>query len=194
MDLRVGELFIFSNIQPDFWFLPISETSVPLNLPSIVGDFSRLSYLLEEILLETEQDAPLSFVTDSLEILAAAMVPSVMLILGGMLAEGPDESRLGVRTTVGIMVARLVVLPIIGMGVVYVADMSGFLVPGDQMYRFVLLLQYTTPSAILLGAVASLRGYAVKEASALLFWQHVFAVLSLAIYVIVYFRMLLSYV
>ncbi|GER48074.1 auxin efflux carrier family protein [Striga asiatica] len=140
------------------------------------------------------EDAMLAFVSDSLEILAAAMVPSVMLILGGMLAEGPDESRLGGRTTVGIMVARLVVLPIIGIGVVCLADVLGFLVNGDQMYRFVLLLQYTTPSAILLGAVASLRGYAVKEASALLFWQHVFAVLSLAICVIVYFRMLLSYV
>ncbi|KAK4393574.1 protein PIN-LIKES 2 [Sesamum angolense] len=139
-------------------------------------------------------DAPLSFITDSLEILAGAMVPSVMLVLGGMLAEGPTESRLGIRTTIGIVVARLLVLPMVGMAVVYLADKSKFLIPGDQMYRFVLLLQYTTPSAILLGAVASLRGYAVREASALLFWQHVFAVFSLAIYVIIYFKMLLSYV
>ncbi|KAL3627063.1 Protein PIN-LIKES 2 [Castilleja foliolosa] len=138
-------------------------------------------------------DAPLSFVTDSLEILAGAMVPSVMLVLGGMLAEGPNESRLGIRTTTGIMVARLLVMPLIGIGVVYGADKLHFLVPGDQMYRFVLLLQYTMPSAILLGAVASLRGYAVREASALLFWQHVFAVFSLAIYVVVYFKILLSY-
>ncbi|KAL6529940.1 Protein PIN-LIKES 2 [Orobanche minor] len=139
-------------------------------------------------------DAPLSFVTDSLEIMAGAMVPCVMLILGGMLAEGPNESRLGNRTTVGIMVARLLVLPLIGIGVVYLADTMHFLIPGDQMYRFVLLMQYTMPSAILLGAIASLRGYAVREASALLFWQHVFAVLSLAIYVIVYFKLLFSYV
>ena len=40
------------------------------------------------------------------------------------------------------------------------------------MYGFMLLLQYTTPSAILLGAIASLRGYAVSEASTLL-WQQV---------------------
>lgn len=138
-------------------------------------------------------DAPLSFITDSLEILAGAMVPSVMLVLGGMLAEGPNESKLGVRTTVGIMVARLLVLPLVGIGIVTLADKFMFLVPGDQMYRFVLLLQYTTPSAILLGAVASLRGYAVREASALLFWQHIFAVFSLAIYVFIYFRMLMSY-
>lgn len=140
------------------------------------------------------EDAPLSFITDSLEILAGAMVPSVMLILGGMLAEGPDESRLGLRTTIGIIIARLFVLPLIGVGVVGLADKLNFLIHGDPMYPFVLLLQYTTPSAILLGAVASLRGYAVKEASALLFWQHICAIFSLAFYIVVYFKMLIFYV
>uniref|UniRef100_A0A5B7BDE8 Auxin efflux carrier family protein n=1 Tax=Davidia involucrata TaxID=16924 RepID=A0A5B7BDE8_DAVIN len=139
-------------------------------------------------------DAPLSFITDSLEILAGAMVPSVMLILGGMIAEGPNESKLGIRTTVGIIIARLLVLPLVGIGVVCLADRMNLLIPGDQMYRFVLLLQYTTPSAILFGAIASLRGYAVSEASALLFWQHVFAMFSLSMYIIVYFKLLLSYV
>ncbi|KAJ4829352.1 Protein PIN-LIKES 2 [Turnera subulata] len=135
-------------------------------------------------------DAPLSFVTDSLEILAGAMVPSVMLILGGMLSEGPNDSTLGLRTTIGITVARLLVLPLFGLGVVALADKLHFLVDGDAMYRFVLLLQYTTPSAILLGAIASLRGYAVKEASALLFWQHVLALASLSLYIVVYFKLL----
>eukprot|EP00268_Persea_americana_P010989 TRINITY_DN1452_c0_g2_i1.p1 TRINITY_DN1452_c0_g2~~TRINITY_DN1452_c0_g2_i1.p1 ORF type:complete len:450 (+),score=53.01 TRINITY_DN1452_c0_g2_i1:212-1561(+) len=138
-------------------------------------------------------DAPLSFFTDSLAILAGAVVPSVMLILGGMLAEGPNESGLGIRTTIGIMFARLLVLPLVGIGVVALADKLSLLVQGDEMYRFVLLLQYTTPSAILLGAIASLRGYAVSEASALLFWQHIFAVFSLSVYVVIYFK-LLSYV
>lgn len=138
-------------------------------------------------------DAPLSFITDSLEILAGAVVPSVMLILGGILAEGPNDSALGIRTTVGITVARLVVLPLMGIGVVALADKMNLLVEGDQMYRFVLLLQYTLPSAILLGAIASLRGYAVKEASALLFWQHICAVVSLSVYIVIYFK-LLSYV
>ncbi|KAF3973248.1 hypothetical protein CMV_003310 [Castanea mollissima] len=138
-------------------------------------------------------DAPLSFVTDSLEILGGAMVPSVMLVLGGMLAEGPIDSKLGLRTTIGISVARLLVLPLLGIGIVALSDKLNFLVHGDAMYRFVLLLQYTTPSAILLGAIASLRGYAVSEASALLFWQHVFALFSLSLYIVIYFK-IISYV
>ncbi|KAF5201089.1 Auxin efflux carrier-like protein [Thalictrum thalictroides] len=135
-------------------------------------------------------DAPLNFITDSLEILAGAMVPCVMLVLGGMMAEGPNDSKLGVRTTIGITVARLLVLPLVGIGVVALADKLNFLVRDDEMYTFVLLLQYTMPSAILLGAIASLRGYAVSEASALLFWQHVFAVFSLSVYIFVYFKLL----
>ncbi|KAG6530242.1 hypothetical protein ZIOFF_012465 [Zingiber officinale] len=45
-------------------------------------------------------------------------------------------------------------------------DIRSILESGDQMYRFVLLLHYTAPSAILLGAISSLRNYGVKEASA----------------------------
>lgn len=141
-----------------------------------------------------DNDAPLSFITDSLSILAGAAVPFVLLILGGMLAEGPYESKLGIRTLIGISVARLLILPLIGIGITLLADKMNFLVPRDRMYRFVLLLQYTTPSAILLGAIASLRGYAVSEASALLFWQHVFAVFSLSLYIIIYYNLVLPYV
>ncbi|VAH70162.1 unnamed protein product [Triticum turgidum subsp. durum] len=79
------------------------------------------------------------------------------------------------------------------IGIVMLADRLHLLVENDQMYRFVLSLQYSTPSAILLGAIASLRGYSVKEASALLFWQHICAVFSLSIYLVVYFK-LLSYI
>ncbi|KAL2904730.1 Protein PIN-LIKES 2 [Bienertia sinuspersici] len=135
-------------------------------------------------------DAPLSFVTDSLEITAGATIPAVMLILGGMLAEGPNHSTLGLRTTIGIIVARLLVLPLVGIGILGLADKLNFVVAGDRMYLFVLFLQYTSPSAILLGAIASLRGYGVREASALLFWQHVLALASLSLYVVIYFKLL----
>lgn len=113
-----------------------------------------------------------------------------MLILGGMLAEGPNESKLGIRTMIRISVT---ILPLIGIGIVRLADKLNCLVYRDKMYWVVPLLQYTTPSAILLGAIANLSGYAVSEASALLFWQQVFALFSLSVYIVVYFK-LLSYV
>ncbi|XP_006659197.1 protein PIN-LIKES 2 [Oryza brachyantha] len=167
---------------------PIQHVLQPPTIASLLAIIIGMVPLFKDFVFGA--DAPLSFFTDSLEILAAAVVPSVMLILGGMLAEGPNENALGIRTIIGITVARLLILPCIGIGVVLLADRLHLLVEDDHMYRFVLALQYSTPSAILLGAIASLRGYAVKEASALLFWQHVCAVLSLSIYLVVYFRLL----
>lgn len=139
------------------------------------------------------ENVPLAFITDSLDMMASPLVPAIMLVLGGMLAEGqgPNRSRLGMKTTIGIIVTRLLILPLVGIGVVFLADKFDFLIHEDQMYKFVLMLQYTTPSAILLGSIASLRGYAVTEASALLFWQHILALLSLTLYIILYFKLLL---
>lgn len=170
---------------------PIQHILQPPTIASLLAIIIGVIPKLNDVFFG--DDAPLSFITDSFDILAGAMVPSAMLVLGGMLAEGPNVSKLGIRTTIGITVARLLVLPMLGIGVVLLADRWNFLVQGDQLYRFVLLLQYTTPTAILLGAIASLRGYAVSEASSLLFWQHVCAVVSLSLYIFVYFKLLLSY-
>ncbi|XP_048231094.1 protein PIN-LIKES 2 isoform X3 [Ricinus communis] len=171
---------------------PIHHVLQPPTIASLLAIIIGVIPAVKKIVYGTE--APLEFMTDSLDILSEAMVPSVMLILGGLLAEGPTNYKLGTRTTIGVIVARLLVLPAIGIGVIYLADRWNLLISGDLMYRFVLLLQYTTPSAILLGAVASLRGYAVKEASALLFWQHACAVVSLSAFILLYFHLLLLYV
>jgi hypothetical protein len=40
------------------------------------------------------------------------------------------------------------------------------------------------------GAVANLHGHAEKEASAILFWEHIFAVISLTFWLILYLRIL----
>ncbi|KAH8962006.1 hypothetical protein BDL97_05G078800 [Sphagnum fallax] len=138
-------------------------------------------------------DAPLSWFTDSLTILGAALVPSVMLGLGSTLSGGPGDSDLGLRTMVGISFTRLVVLPPLGIGVVLLAHKLGMLPEGDKMYMFVLLLQHTMPTAILAGGMTRLRGYAEREASALLFWQHVFAVVPIAVYIVVYLK-IVSYI
>ncbi|XP_050369299.1 protein PIN-LIKES 2-like [Argentina anserina] len=167
---------------------PIHHILQPPTIASLLAIIIGMVPTLKSIVYD--DDAVLSFITDSLEILSEAMVPSAMLVLGGMLAQGPNESNLGVRTTVGIIIARLLILPLIGIGVIHLADKWDILIAGDQMFRLVLLLQYTMPSAILFGAIASLRGYAVKEASALPFWQHVVAVFSISFYILVYFYIL----
>lgn len=131
-------------------------------------------------------DAPLYFLSDSLSIMGEAMIPCIMLALGGNLLGGPGKSKLGMRTTVAITFVRLFVVPPAGMAVVFLADKLGFLPENDQLFRFVLLLQHSMPSSILAGAVAALTGVAEKEASAVLFWEHILAIFSITGWLILY--------
>eukprot|EP00897_Mesotaenium_endlicherianum_P001145 jgi/Mesen1/11030/ME000098S10424 len=141
-------------------------------LAIVVGSFPYIKKLL------FGENAPFLFVTDSFTILAGAMIPCIMLVLGGNLIAGPGKGELGVRGIVGISVARLVVLPVVGLGVVVTAEHLGFLPANNKMFRFVLLLQHAMPTSILAGAMASMRGYGEKEASSLLFWQHISAIVT----------------
>lgn len=136
-------------------------------------------------------DAPLYFFTDSCLILGDAMIPCILLALGGNLVDGPGpgSSKIGFKTTVAIVFARLCLVPPTGLGIVMLADKLGFLPADDKMFRFVLLLQYTMPTSILAGAVANLRGCG-KEAASVLFWVHIFAVISMAGWIILYLNIL----
>lgn len=134
-------------------------------------------------------DAPLFFLTDSFSILGDAMIPCILLALGGNLVNGPGSSKLGLRTTAAIIFARLVLVPPAGLAIVTLADKLGFLPPGDKMFRFILLLQHSMPTSVLSGAVANLRGCG-REAAAVLFWVHIFAIFSMAGWIVLYLHIL----
>lgn len=134
-------------------------------------------------------DAPLYFFTDSCLILGEAMIPCILLALGGNLIDGPGSSKLGFRTTAAIIFGRLVLVPPAGLGIVTLADKLGFIPQGDKMFKFVLLLQHTMPTSVLSGAVANLRGCG-KESAAILFWVHIFAIISMAGWIVLYIHLL----
>ncbi|KAG1365603.1 protein PIN-LIKES 6 [Cocos nucifera] len=136
-------------------------------------------------------DAPFFFFTDSCLILGEAMIPCILLALGGNLVDGPGAgtAKLGFRTTAAIVFGRLILVPPAGLGIVTLADKLGFLPKGDKMFKFVLLLQHSMPTSVLSGAVAILRGCG-KEAAAVLFWVHIFAVFSMAGWIVLYLGLL----
>ncbi|KAH7677630.1 Membrane transport protein [Dioscorea alata] len=136
-------------------------------------------------------NAPLFFFTDSCLILGEAMIPCILLALGGNLVDGPGvgSSRLGFRTTAAIIFARLLLVPPAGLGIVTLADKLGFIPKGDKMFKFVLLLQHTMPTSVLSGAVANLRGCG-KEAASILFWVHIFAIFSMSGWIVLYMDLL----
>ncbi|CAH2074691.1 unnamed protein product [Thlaspi arvense] len=133
--------------------------------------------------------APLFFFTDSCMILGDAMIPCILLALGGNLINGPGSSKLGFKTTAAIIFGRLVLVPPVGLGIVTLADKLGFLPADDKMFRFVLLLQHTMPTSVLSGAVANLRGCG-RESAAVLFWVHIFAIFSMAGWMVLYINIL----
>lgn len=153
-------------------------------LAMIIGAVPFLKHLI------MTDDAPLFFITDSCVILGGAMIPSILLALGGNLVGGPGNSKLGLKTTVAIILSRLFLVPPTGLGIVTLADKLGFLPPNDKMFRFVLLLQHTMPTSVLAGAVANLRGFAEMEAAAILFWIHICAIFSMAIWIILFLHLL----
>eukprot|EP00252_Welwitschia_mirabilis_P023100 TRINITY_DN6448_c0_g1_i1.p1 TRINITY_DN6448_c0_g1~~TRINITY_DN6448_c0_g1_i1.p1 ORF type:complete len:411 (+),score=59.61 TRINITY_DN6448_c0_g1_i1:344-1576(+) len=168
--------------------LKIKQILQPPIIASILALFIGCIPFLKHLILT--DDAPLFFITDSCIILGEAMVPCIMLALGGNLTGGPGNSKLGMRTTVAIIISRLFLVPPAGLGIVTLADKLGFIPAHDKMFRFVLLLQHSMPTSIMAGAIANIRGYAEKEASAVLFWVHVVALFSMTLWITLYLNLL----
>nr|GLL36768.1 protein PIN-LIKES 6 [Ipomoea trifida] len=182
---------IFTQIKEFFKFLyeklKLKQIIQPPIIASILAIFLGCVPFFKKLIFTS--DAPLYFFTDSCMILGEAMIPCILLALGGNLVQGPGSSKLGLRTTAAIIFGRLVLVPPTGLGIVTLADKLGFLPAGDKMFRFVLLLQHTMPTSVLSGAVANLRGCG-REAAAVLFWVHIFAVFSMAGWIILYLSIL----
>jgi predicted permease len=100
-----------------------------------------------------EEHSIFFFFYDSLNMVGGAMVPCIMLVLGGNLVGGPGSSHLGLRSTIAITITRLFLMPPIGLAVVLMADRLGFLPPNNKMFQFVLLLQQSMPTSILAGKI-----------------------------------------
>lgn len=169
--------------------LKIRQILQPPIIASILGIVIGVVPFLKSLIFT--DDAPLFFITDSCLILGEAMIPCILLALGGNLIDGPGvgSKRLGLRTTAAIVFGRLVLVPPAGLGIVTLADRFGFLPKGDKMFKFVLLLQHSMPTSVLSGAVSNLRGCG-KESAAILFWVHIFAVFSMAGWIILYIHIL----
>ena len=59
-------------------------------------------------------DPPLSFLTDSLDIMAGAMIPCMMLVLGSVLHKGPGSGQVPAKVILGILGMRQILIPFLG--------------------------------------------------------------------------------
>ncbi|KAL6508108.1 Protein PIN-LIKES 6 [Orobanche gracilis] len=107
--------------------LKLKQIIQPPIVASILAIFIGCVPYLKKLVFTS--DAPLYFFTDSCMILGEAMIPCILLALGGNLVDGPGQgsSRIGARTTAAIIFGRLVLVPPTGLGIVMLADKLGFL-------------------------------------------------------------------
>ncbi|KAK3029009.1 hypothetical protein RJ639_038212 [Escallonia herrerae] len=125
--------------------------------------------------------APLRVIQDSATLLGDGAIPALTLIVGGNLLKGLRGSGIKKSLIVGIIVARYVALPLIGIVIVRGALKFG-LVHSDPLYQFVLLLQFALPPAMNIGTITQLFGAGESECSVIMLWTYALASISLTLW------------
>ncbi|XVF74045.1 hypothetical protein PTKIN_Ptkin13bG0030000 [Pterospermum kingtungense] len=98
--------------------------------------------------------APLRAIQDSVSLVGEGAIPTLTLIVGGNLLKGLRGSGIHKSIILGIIVARYIALPLIGVVIVKGACQFRF-VHADALYQFILLLQYAVPPAMNIGIISS---------------------------------------
>ncbi|KAI8549226.1 hypothetical protein RHMOL_Rhmol06G0009800 [Rhododendron molle] len=125
--------------------------------------------------------APLQVIQDSVSLLGDGAIPAVTLILGGNLLRGLKGSGIQKSIILGVIVARYIALPLMGIVIVKGALRFGF-VHENPLYQFVLLLQFAVPPAMNIGTITQLFGAGESECSVIMLWTYALASISLTLW------------
>lgn len=135
-------------------------------------------------------DAPLQFLFDAIVVLGKAAIPLNMFILGGNLwqtfvkqrakgARSDDTSPviLPLRTSLGIVVGKLVVMPIIGMITALLLRGAGLYIPEpiSATFYLVFMLVFTTPTANNVMVLCEIGGTSKEMMAQSIFVQYLFS-------------------
>ncbi|KAI8848399.1 auxin efflux carrier [Chytridium lagenaria] len=93
------------------------------------------------------REPPLLFLFEIFTFLGDAAIPLGLLNLGAALGRLQAKSLLPVRISLAIAASRLVVFPVLGVGLVVGLTMAGVLDKGDKILRFVLIIESCVPTA-----------------------------------------------
>ncbi|KAK9756611.1 hypothetical protein RND81_01G109400 [Saponaria officinalis] len=148
----------------------------PSTIGAIVGFIVGLVPAIRNLVIG--QGAPLHVIQDTALLVGDGSIPSVTLVMGGNLLKGLQRSEIKKRLIIGIIVARYIVLPVIGTAIVKGA-IHFALVPKDPLYQFVLLLQYAVPPAMNIATITQLFGAGENECSVIMLWSYVLASVAL---------------
>ncbi|KAL0920299.1 hypothetical protein M5K25_009424 [Dendrobium thyrsiflorum] len=123
----------------------VKELLEPPTIAAITGFIVGATPWLKSLIIG--RTAPLRVIQDSLAMLGDGTLPSTTLILGGNLTGGLKKSAVKPSVILAIALVRYVALPISGIAIVKAANALGLL-PQDPLFSYVLLTQFSIPSAV----------------------------------------------
>ncbi|XP_027361711.1 protein PIN-LIKES 7-like [Abrus precatorius] len=123
-------------------------------------------------------NAPFHVIQDTLQLLGNGTIPCITLLLGGNLTQGLKTSNVKPLTLISIIIARLFLLPVIGLFIVKAAANFGLL-PIDPLFQYVLVMQYAMPPAMNISTMAQLFDVGNEECSVILLWTYSAAAIAL---------------
>lgn len=141
-------------------------------------------------LLVSEKGA-LNFAFGACAKLGEASLPIGLVNVGALfVVDGnPRVSMVGVRPLLAIIIGRLIIMPVVGIGFFYLMRQHVPFFPSDPAVMLVICLESCTPSAYNLCSICLLQGTGAKEIAAGLFfqnWAAVFTVTAWATFIVSY--------
>jgi predicted permease len=101
-------------------------------------------------------------------------IPSLMLMVGATLENGPGASALPAAVAAGVAAARLLLMPLLGVGWVLAARGLGFLPPSTpRLLVLVMLIQNAVPTALNVHTFCTMNRNREAEMGALIFYEYV---------------------
>ncbi|KAK9835690.1 hypothetical protein WJX74_005946 [Apatococcus lobatus] len=134
--------------------------------------------------------SPVMVVEEGIAMLAGAALPCMLLVLGAILCRGPGQSQLRVHEIVGVVVAKLIIMPLLGAMVILGARAIGAFTEPDPLFLFLMLLVQASPTAINIQTMATLCKSGEAEVSALLFWEYICSIFTIPAFTLLFLRLI----
>jgi auxin efflux carrier family protein len=155
----------------------------------IIGCIPPLKHLFYGI-----EEPPLRPVAEALNLLGQGLIPGAIPLLGAVLYRGPGKSQLPARVTVGVVLVRLVLQPVLLTCLVVLALKLKFYVAPDPMFLLTLLLANATPTAINMQTLTVLYKFGAEEMSQMLFFEYICSLVTLPGFVWLFLKIIHRYV
>jgi len=188
----INKISTFCTLPPKLRFL--KRLSTPPNFAMLIGLVVALITPLQHLLYNPHSDSepPLKFVYDTLNLVGMAAVPIGITNVGGVFAKFSfKNTNVPWKITISICVVKMILMPLIGMGSLYVLSyMTGVISPDQKMLLFVFMMECCVPAAQTTVSLYQLHGGDGNEVAGVMLLQYLITIItmpvciSLALYIL----------